>query len=123
MTRKQYERVFSDRSKLRGAYFWFKSRDNLWWLGIIHTVGSANEPFVVRFLDEPGPVKILLRPELYSTDPSAERFSWCLQYRKSSGIASGVMYLVEVGQICRPSRARLKFAPLLILSVVGDEET
>ena len=91
VTRQQFERVFlNDRDKLRGAYFWFRDRDLLWWLGIIHKVGSADEPYIVRFLDDPGPIRIALRYELYSTDPSAGRFSWCLQYRKSSGVVSGV---------------------------------
>lgn len=53
-------------------------------------MGSVNEPFGVRFLDDPGPVKVTLRPELYSTDPPAERFFWCLQYHKSSGIVSAL---------------------------------
>lgn len=29
-------------------------------VGIIHTVGSVNEPYIVRFLDDSDPVKILL---------------------------------------------------------------
>ena len=33
------------------------------------------------------------------------------------------MHLSQVGQVCRPSRPRLEFAPPLIVSVVGDEET
>ena len=90
VNRQQYERVFADGNKLRGAHFWFKSKDNLWWLGVIHTVDSAGKRFVVRFLDSPGPVKLMLHPELYSTDPSACRCSWCLQRHKSSRVAAGV---------------------------------
>lgn len=55
----QYERVSSDRSKLRFAYFWYKKRDNISWLGIIYTLESASEPFVVWFLKDLGPVKII----------------------------------------------------------------
>ena len=86
----QYERLFSDTSKLRGAHVWFKNRDDLWWLGIIHEVGSAGRPSIIRFLDDPGPVKIILQPALYSTDPDARRFSWCLQRHKASGSAAGL---------------------------------
>lgn len=54
-------------------------------LGIVHTVCPVNGPFVVIFLDRV-PVRTMLRPELNSTDPSAERFPWCLQYRKCSTV-------------------------------------
>lgn len=79
----------SDRKKLRGAYFCLRGQDTLWWSGIINTVSSADELYFVRFLDDPGPIKIPSRFDLYPTDPSAERFSWYLQYRKSSGIVCG----------------------------------
>ena len=71
---------------------WYKDKDSHWWLGIIHTVDSTREPFVIRFLDDPGPVRLILRPELYSTDATAARFSWCLQRRKSGGILDGVRH-------------------------------
>ena len=62
-----------------------------WWLGGIRSVGSADMSFLVRFLDNPGPVKVMLRPELYSTDPSACRYSGCLQrHRSCRGIVAGV---------------------------------
>ncbi len=89
--RHQYERAFADSSKLRGAHVWFKSKDDLWWLGVIHSVGSTDKPYIVRFLDTPGPVKVMLRPEWYSIDPSARRFSWCLQRHKSGGVVAGVL--------------------------------
>ena len=92
VSRKQYLRTFSDPKKLRGAHLWYKDKDSHWWLGIIHTVGSTREPFVIRFLDDPGPVRLILRPELYSTDATAARFSWCLQRRKSGGILDGVRH-------------------------------
>ena len=45
--RSQYERLFADTSKLRGAHVEFKICDDLWWLGIIREAGSADRPFFV----------------------------------------------------------------------------
>lgn len=52
---------------------------------MVFAVGSANDPLVVDFLVDLGVLKILFRPELYSTDPSAERFSRSLQNRNFHG--------------------------------------
>lgn len=65
-------------------------------VGIIHTMGSAREPFVVHFVDNPGPAKIALRPELYSLDGIAARFSWCVPRRKSVGILGCVRHVAHV---------------------------
>lgn len=60
-------------SRLKGAHALYKDKDFRWWRGFIHTVGSARESFVVRFFDDLGPVKIVWRPELYTTDVTAAR--------------------------------------------------
>ena len=96
VSRKQFLRTFSHDSRLKGAHVWYKDKDSRWWLGVIHTVGSVDMPFVVRFLDDPGPMKIALRRELYSTESTAARFSWCLQRRKSGGILDGVRHAAHV---------------------------
>lgn len=76
---RQFERLSTDASEVRGVHTWFKKCDDLWWLGIVHEVGSTDRSFVVRFLDNPGPVKATLQPALYPADPTAASFSWCLQ--------------------------------------------
>lgn len=82
-----FVRPFSDSCRLKGAYVWYKIKDSRCWLEVIYTVDSARELFVVCFFYDPGPMKIALRPGLYSTDATAAaRFSWCLQCRKSGGI-------------------------------------
>ena len=75
---------------------WYKDKYSHWWFGIIHTVGSASKPFVIRFFDDPGRVRLALRLELYSTDATAARFSWSLQRRKSGGILDGVSHAAHV---------------------------
>lgn len=73
VTRQQSVRVFlNDRSELRAACSSLKSRNTLWWLGIINTVGPADKLYCVMLcLDNTDPEKILLRPHLCSTDPRA----------------------------------------------------
>lgn len=77
------------RGKLRRTSFWFKNGDNLYFLDIFYNVGSANDFFVVRYLNDPSLVNIMLRLGLY---PPAEQFSWRIQYRKSSALLSGVRH-------------------------------
>ena len=66
-------RNFSTSTLPSGAHVWYKARDGLWWLGkIAHRappdVSSRNPPdpssgsaYIVRFLDDPGPIKIDLQ--------------------------------------------------------------
>ena len=42
VSRHPFERVFAVSDKLLGAHLWFKSSDNLWWLGVISSIGSAD---------------------------------------------------------------------------------
>ena len=59
-----YRRVFASSPKdLKGAYFWFKASDGLWWQGLIHTVGSSDSAHTVRFLDAAGPVRLRLQDD------------------------------------------------------------
>ena len=74
-----------------GAHFWYKARDHHWWLGKIsaHTTTAAH--YIVRFLDDPGPIKLKLSPSRYTTAVGAERNSWCLQTRQGSALKHGVL--------------------------------
>ena len=59
-------RSFSSTVLPPGAHLWYKARDGLWWLGkIAYRVPSdslSDNTDIIRFLDDPGPVKINLRP-------------------------------------------------------------
>lgn len=69
--------------QIRGAHIQFENRDDSRSLVIItHKIGSPGRPFIVRYLDDPGPVQVTLQTALYSTDPTVGRFSWCLNERK-----------------------------------------
>lgn len=47
------------------SIFGSRAGGNIETMLIIYTMVSADEPFVVMFLDDSDPVKIMLRPELY----------------------------------------------------------
>ena len=45
--------------------------------------------YFVRFLDDPGPIKLPLSPARYTTSTGAVRGSWCLQVHLASAFAGG----------------------------------
>ena len=45
-----------------GAHFWYKADDGLWWRGRISARTSTDGEYLVRFLDDPGPIKLPLSP-------------------------------------------------------------
>ena len=50
-----------------GAYFWYKGDDGVWWLGKISASTTTKEAYLVRLLDDPGPIKLPLPPARYTT--------------------------------------------------------
>ena len=60
------------------AHFWYKGDDGLWWLGKISASTTTDGVYLVRFLDDPGPIKLPLPPARYTTSTGAVRGSWCL---------------------------------------------
>ena len=88
-------RRFSSSPLPAGAHLWYKARDGLWWLGKVapraSTDTSSTDSYIVRFLDDPGPIKIALLPSLYTTSRSATQGSWCLQRHQAGGLARGVL--------------------------------
>ena len=88
-------RRFSSSPLPAGAHLWYKARDGLWWLGKVapraSTDTSSTNSYIVRFLDDPGPIKITLLPSLYTTSRSATHGSWCLQRHQAGGLARGVL--------------------------------
>lgn len=97
--RSEFLPTLSDSSKLKGSHVWYKDKDCRWSFWIIHTVGSASEPFAVRFSDDPGSVKIVLHPELYSTDAATARFSCnsaSSAVSREEGILDGVRHATHV---------------------------
>ena len=73
-----------------GAFFWYKALDSFWWLGTIRENTPASNSYTVRFLDDPGPVKITLSPKRYDTAAEAVCGSWCLQEHRNSTFTRGL---------------------------------
>ena len=73
-----------------GAHVWYKARGGLWCLGkIAHRAPpdvslrtppdpSPGSSYIIRFLDDPGPIKIDLQLARYTTARNAVSGSWCL---------------------------------------------
>ena len=91
VTRDVWARRFRNTVLPVGAHFWYKAQDALWWLGKISKPTSTADVFMVRFLDDPGPIKILLSPARYTTALDAVIGSWCLQIHRSSGFKRGIL--------------------------------
>ena len=78
-----------------GAHLWYKASNGLWWLGKVAHHAPSTSPsdntYIIRFLDDPGPIKINLRPANYTTSSTANSGSWCLQRHKTGSLARGVL--------------------------------
>ena len=85
VSRAVWAKRFSGSGLPIGAFFWYKAIDSLWWLGKVQAhAPEANGSYIVRFLDDPGPVQITLSPPRYNTAP-APCGSWCLQVHRNNG--------------------------------------
>ena len=60
---------------------------------VCHTATAAQ--YIVRFLDDPGPVKLKLSPSRYTTAIGAERDSWCLQTRQGRPLQQGILRNID----------------------------
>ena len=67
VTRADWLRRYHDTVLPKGAHFCYKGDDGLWWLGKISTSTTEDKVYLVRFLDDPGPIKLPLPPARYTT--------------------------------------------------------
>ena len=96
-------RNFSTTTLPSETHVWCKARDGIWWLGkIAHRAPadassnslsnpSSDGSYIIRFLNDPGPMKINLRPALYTTARDAISGSWCLQRHGTGNLSRGVL--------------------------------
>ena len=76
--RVEWLRRYHDTVLPKGAHLWYKGDDGLWWLGKISARTTEDGVYLVRFLDDPGPINLPLSPARYMTSTGAVRGSWCL---------------------------------------------
>ena len=93
VTHLDWTRRFSTTVLPVGTHFWYKARDHHWWLGKISAHTTTVAQYIVRFLDDPGPVK--LSPSRYTTAIGAERDSWCLQTRQGRPLQQGILLNID----------------------------
>ena len=72
------------------ARFSYKDDDGLWWLGKISARTSTDGEYLVRFRDDPGPIKLPLSPAHYTTSRGGIQGSWCRQPRRGRSVARGI---------------------------------
>ena len=65
--RAEWLRCYRDTVLPKGAHFWYKGDDVLWWLGKISARTAEDGVYLARILDGPGPIKLLLFPARYTT--------------------------------------------------------
>ena len=65
--RAEWLRCYRDTVLPKGAQFWYKKDDRLWWLGKISASTTDDGVYLARILDDPGPFKFLLFPARYTT--------------------------------------------------------
>ena len=75
-----------------GASIWFHSFDCSWWLGKIKQPSDVLGRYVVRFLDNPGPVLLDLPDSAYNTALHAPCGSWGLQTHGRTNPLQGVLH-------------------------------
>ena len=80
--RADWLRHYSITVLFKGARFWYKADDGLWWLGKICACTSTDGEYLVRFLDDAGPIKLPLSPAHNTTSTGGVQGSWCLQLRR-----------------------------------------
>ena len=75
MRHAEWLRRYHDTVLPKGAHFWYKGDDGLWWLGKISARTTEDGVYLVRLLDDPGPIKLPLSPARYTTSTGAVRGS------------------------------------------------
>ena len=80
----------NDRVLPKRAHVWYKGDDGLWWLRKISASTTGDKVYLVRFLDDPGPIKLPLPPARYTIWTGADRGSWCLQVHIASAFPRGI---------------------------------
>ena len=83
------------RDSPKGARFWYKGDDGLWWLNKISASTTEDGVSLAQILDDPGTFKLPRFPARYTTSAGTVRGSWCLQVHVASAFSRGVQRKVD----------------------------
>ena len=92
VTRAEWLRRCRDTVLSKGADVWYKGDDRLWWLEEISASTTDDGVYLIRILDDPGPIKLPLPPARYATSTGAIRGSWCFQVPEASALPRGIQH-------------------------------
>ena len=93
--RVEWPRRHHDAVLPKGAHVWYKGDDGLWWLAKTRASTTEDGVYLVRFLDDPGPIKLPLPPACYTTSTGAVRGSWRLQGHEANAFSRGIQRNVD----------------------------
>ena len=93
--RADWLRQYPDTVLPKGAHVWYKGDDGLWRLGNLSASTTEDKVYLVRFLDDPRPIKLPLSPACYTTSTRAVRGSWRLQVHIASAFPPGIQRNVD----------------------------
>ena len=93
--REEWLRRYHDTVLPKGIHFWYKGDDGLWWLGKISASTTEDGVYLVRFLNDPGPIKLPISPARHTTSTGAVRGSWWLQVHVASAFPRGIQRSVD----------------------------
>ena len=74
VSRADWLRRYHDTVLPERAHFWYKRGDGLWWIDKLSTSATEDKVYLVRFLYDPRPVKLLFSPERDATQPRREPY-------------------------------------------------
>ena len=81
---------YHDTKLPKGAHVWYKEVDWLLYIGTINATTTENEVYLVRFLDDPGRIKIPRPQARYTTSTGAVRGSLCQKFHIASAFPQGI---------------------------------
>ena len=93
-------RCYRDTVLPKGARFWYKGDNGLWWLeNKISASTTEDGVSLAHVLDDPGAFKLPLFPARYTTSSGAVRGIWCLHVHVASAFSRGVQRKVDDSRV------------------------
>ena len=86
--RAEWLRRYRDTVLPKGAHFWYKGNEELWWLGKISASTTEDRVYL-------GPIKLPLPPTRYTTSTGAVRGFWCLHVHVANAFPRGIQRNVD----------------------------
>ena len=93
--RTDWLRCYHDTVLPKRAHLWYKRDDGLWCLGEISASTTEDKVYLVRFLDDPGPIKVPFPTARCTTSTGAVGGFWCVRVYIASAFSRGIQRNVD----------------------------